>query len=188
MNIDKKKKKEKRNGIIRWFIYYLMIAAVYIYMTTVSLPLKTPLLLIPVSLCIAMYEEPFNSALTGLVAGMLLDSAEGTLIGFSGIILMWCCLFTSLLFAVIMKKHFINILLITAGVTFIQGLLRYLFYFSIWDYNEGFNIFYHEFLPVIAMTNVFTALFYYLIKFLVKHLGVIRENFIEEKSDDIVRE
>lgn len=188
MNTELKKKREKRNSIMRWFIYYIIISISYIYMTTVHLKLPTPLLLIPLSLCVAMVEEPFNAALTGLITGMLLDAAEGTLIGFSGIILLWCCLITSLLFMFVMKRHIVNIVLITLAVTLVQGCLKYFFYYSIWNYNTGTDIFVNKVLPVIAITNIFSFVFYYIIKFLINKLGIIRENYIEEKSDDIVRE
>lgn len=188
MNIDLKKKREKRNSIFRWFIYYIVMFVSYIYMTTVNTGIPMPLLLIPLSLAVSMFEEPFDSAVTGLVAGMLLDSAEGTLIGLNGIIMLWCCLITSLLFMFVMRRHIVNILMITLIVTVIQGSLHYLFYYSIWGYNDGWNIVLKEFLPVIAMTNIFTVFFYYMVKHLDRKMGVIRENYIEEKTDDIVRE
>lgn len=174
--------------VFRWIIYYLILFISYIIISTVKTGLPVPLLMIPFSLCIAMYEHPFSAAVTGLVAGMLLDTALGTIIGLNGIILMWCCLITSLLFMFIMKRHFVNILGITIIVSFVQCTIHYFFYYSIWDYNSGGDIYVREFLPVIAMTNVFTVLFYYLIRFLVNKVGIIRENYIEEKTDDIVRE
>jgi cell shape-determining protein MreD len=188
LNIEVKIKREKRNFAVRWLIYGIMTAAAYVIMTTVRTPLSTPLLLLPLSLCIAMFEEPFNAAVTGLASGMLLDAAIGSLIGFNGVLLLWCCLFTSLLFMFVMRRHILNIVLLTASVTFIQGFLHYLFYFSIWGYNTGGDIFVGEFLPVIIFTNAFTFIYYFIVKFLVNRLGVIKEGYVEEKTEDKVRE
>jgi len=160
----------------------------YIYMTTVKTTLPMPLLLLPLSLCISMYESPFSSAVTGLAAGLLLDNALGTIIGFNGILLLWCCLFTSLLFIFVMRRHVVNILLLTLATSLIQGFLHYLFYYSIWGYSTGADIFVGVFLSVIAISQLFTIIFYYIVRFLFAKIGIINENYYEEKSDNIVRE
>ena len=46
MNIDLKRKKEKRNTVIRWILYILLTVISYIYMTTAPqklLMIRTPL-------------------------------------------------------------------------------------------------------------------------------------------------
>lgn len=188
MNIDVKKRKEKRNKILRWIIYYLIMAAEYVFLTTVQVNIPLPLLLISTAVCISVFEDPFDSALTGCVAGLMLDSAEGTLVGLNGIILMWCCLMSSLLFYFIMRKHFFNVIAIASAATLLQTFFRYFFYYYIWGDERGGSLFLHEFLPVIITTILSAALIYPLIRLLYNKLGTIRESYIEEKSDDIVRE
>ncbi len=188
MNIDLKRKKEKRNSVIRWCIYGLLLAVSYIYMTTAPLTLRTPLFVIPIVMCIAMYEEPFDSAIIGCVAGLLLDTAQGTLIGFSAIAMLWCCLGTSLLFHFFMRRHIVNIVMLNAAAIVIQGILHYFFFYAIWEYDKGGQIFLDRFLPVMIYTAIAVFPFFFLVRFLVKKFGIIVENYIEEKSDDIVRE
>jgi hypothetical protein len=43
-------------------------------------------------------------------------------------------------------------------------------------------------LPTLIFTNISTIAFYYLIKITATKFGIIKEHFIEEKSDAIVRE
>lgn len=188
VNIDLKRKKEKRNTAVRWILYGAMLVLSYVYMTTAPLNLRTPLFVIPIAMCISMFEEPFESAICGCVAGLLLDTAQGTLVGLSGIILLWCCLFSSLLFHFFARRHILNIVLLNAAAILIQGVIHYFFYYAIWEYDPSGKIFTREFLPVMIYTEIAVLPFYYAVRFLVKHLGLIYENYIEEKSDDIVRE
>lgn len=188
MNIDVKRKREKINAAVRWTLYYLLLAIEYIVMTTIQVNIPVPLLLLATAVCISVFEDPFDSALTGCIAGLMLDAAEGTLIGMNGIIMMWCCLMSSLLFYFVMRKHIINVLMLSAASAFIQTGFRYVFYYSIWGYDKHGQIYLKEFLPVIITTVIASALFYPLIRLMHRKLGKIRETYVEEKSDDIVRE
>ena len=188
MNNQLKKRLEKRNTIVRWLLYYLLMSVAYVYMTTVRFEIPNPIFLIPIALCIAMREEPFNAALTGCVCGLMIDSAMGTLVGFHAIILMWCSVITSLLFMLVMRQRILNIILITFIVTLIQSGLDYLFSYAIWGYDSSGLIIAEFFIPAIIFTNISTIVFYFLIRAISRKFGIIREHFIEEKSDDIVRE
>lgn len=191
MNIDLKRKKEKRNTVIRWILYILLTVISYIYMTTAPqklLMLRTPLFVIPIAMCVAMFEEPFDSALMGCAAGLLLDTAQGTLIGLSGIIMLWCCLGASLLFHFFMRRHIINIIALNAAAVLAQGIIHYFFYYAIWEYDSAGKIFTREFIPVMTGTIIAVIPFFFLIRFLSRRFGIIDESYIEEKSDDIVRE
>lgn len=188
MNIDVKIRKEKRNTALRWIVYGLMLAVSYVYMTTAPFGRHIPLFVIPIAMCISMFEEPFESAIAGTVSGLLLDTALGTLIGLNGIIMMWCCLMSSLLFHFFMRRHIVNIILLNAAAVIAQSLIHYLFYFAVWEYDRSGSILRKEFLPVMIYTEIAVLPFYFAVKFLVGHLGLIHENYVEEKSDDIVRE
>lgn len=191
MNIDLKRKKEKRNTVIRWIFYILLTVLSYIYMTTAPQKLfifRTPLFVIPIAMCVSMFEEPFDSAIMGCAAGLLLDTALGTLIGLNGIIMLWCCLGTSLLFHFFMRRHIVNIITLNAAAVLAQGLIHYFFYYAIWEYDSAGKIFTREFLPVMICTVISAVPFFFIIRFLSRRFGLIDESYIEEKSDDIVRE
>lgn len=188
MNIDLKRKKEKRNTVIRWILYILLTVISYIYMTTAAQGFHTPLFIIPIAMCVAMFEEPFDSAVMGCASGLLLDTAQGTLIGLNGIILLWCCLSASLLFHFLMRRHIINIIVLNAAAVLAQGTIHYFFYYAIWEYDSAGKIFTREFLPVMIYTAIAVIPFFFLVRFLSGRFGIIDESYIEEKSDDIVRE
>lgn len=188
MNIEIKKKKEKKRAIIRWLLYFILLFAEYIFMTTMPSVKKMPLLLLATAICVSVFEDPFNSALLGCFAGLLLDTAEGTIFGLNGVILTMCCLMTSLLFYFIMRKHILNVLALTAVSVFIQTGFRYIFYYSVWGYDTDGTIYLKEIIPVMLMTVISAAAFYPLIKMMSEKLGIIKETYVEEKSENIVRE
>ncbi|MGN0598440.1 MAG: rod shape-determining protein MreD [Oscillospiraceae bacterium] len=188
MNIDIKRRKEKIRAVLRWTIYFLLLFIEYIIMTTMSSIHRMPLFIVATAICIAVFEDPFNSAILGCLAGLMLDAAEGTIVGLNGVILTMCCLMTSLLFYFIMRRHIVNVLALTAATAFIQTGLRYIFYYSIWGYDDRGAIYLHEIVPVMIFTVIASAVFYPLIRFLSSQLGVIKETYVEEKSENIVRE
>lgn len=169
-------------------LYFLILVISYIYMTTAPINLRTPLFLIPAAMCVSAFEEPFDSAVLGCVAGLLLDTAQGTMVGLSGIIMLWCCLMSSLLFHFFLRRHVLGVMMINLAAILIQEIIYYFFYYAIWEYDPSGRIFTGEFLPVMIYTEIAALPIYFIIRFLVKHFGIIVDNYIEEQSDDIVRE
>ena len=188
MNIDLKRKKEKRNTVIRWVLYYFIMAAEYLIMTTLKTDLPSPLLILATAMIISVFEDPFDAAVLGCSAGLLIDSAEGTLMGMNCIIVMWCCLMSSLLFYFVMRRHILSALLVVTAAVTLQTGFRYLFYYFIWGYDLKGRLLLGEFLPVVITTVISVFPIYPLIKMMQNKLGLIKETYIEEKSDDIVRE
>ena len=78
--------------------------------------------------------------------------------------------------------------MINLAAILIQGIIHYFFYYAIWEYDSSGKIFMGEFLPVMIYTEISALPIYFIIRFLVKHFGIIVDNYIEEQSDDIVRE
>ncbi len=81
-----------------------------------------------------------------------------------------------------------NIVMLNAVAVLGQGILHYFFFYAIWEYDKNGQIFLDRFLPVMIYTAIAVIPFFFVIRFLVKRFGIIVENYIEEKSDDIVRE
>ncbi|MGN0665578.1 MAG: hypothetical protein ACI4KF_03525 [Huintestinicola sp.] len=188
MNIELKKKKERRNAVVRWLFYYLIMAFSYIFISTVHTGLPLPLLLIPAAVCVSMREQPFDSGLYGCICGLLLDSAQGTLVGFNAIILMWCCVMVSLLFGYLLRQHFLNFLILDLAVTAVQSGLHYLFFYMLWQYDQSGGIYSRIFLPEFIFTNLAGVLMFIVTGMLARAFGTVTEHYIEEKSENIVRE
>ncbi|MBQ5332567.1 MAG: hypothetical protein J6K92_04835 [Oscillospiraceae bacterium] len=188
MNIELKKKKERRNYVIRQMLLVLLMAFSYVFISSVNAAGALPVLLIPCAVCYAGREAPFDSVLYGCVCGLLLDSASGTLTGFNAIILMWTSLMISLLFHYILRRHILNFLWLDFAVIFIQSMLHYLFFYFLWEYDLSGMVFRQIFIPEMIWTNIFGIVLYLLTGVISKGFGTVTEHYIEEKSEDIVRE
>ena len=189
MNIDIKKKREKRNTIIRRILYFVIAAFFYVLMTSVKFTAAVPLLLIPAAISTAIYESssPSYSALLGCVCGLLLDRASGTIISFNGIILGFCSMMTSLLFLFYLRKKLLNFMMLDIAAIALQEMLHYLFFYLLWGYDSGGLIFSEIFIPEFITTNIFGIAVYALYYLVNRFLGNVREHYIEETSEDIKR-
>lgn len=188
MNIELKKKREQRNNIIRMFFYILLMSVSFVAMSTINTAGVFPLLLIPCAVCFAQREDPFSGALFGCVCGLLLDSAQDALIGFNAIIFMWMCTFISLLFHFILRRNILNFLWLDLTAILMQSLLHYLFFYGIWSYDLSGEVFRGIFIPEIICTNIAGAVIYIITEAVTRRFGTVTEHYIEEKSEDIVRE
>ena len=90
-------KEKRRNLIIKWLLYLLVMAASFLFMTVTDI--VVPLFHIPIAICIAIYEKnELTASFIGLLCGLLTDVACGKLFGFNGFMLTVVCMFVSLLF------------------------------------------------------------------------------------------
>ena len=181
MNIDRKIQREKRNAVIRWVIYYLLAVIFYVVISTVRTALPMPLLLIPLAVGVAAFENlsPFYAALFGIVCGLLLDSATGTLVSFNGIIVGAAAMMTSLIFLFYFRRQLINFILLDLAAAVVQGLLHYLFFYLLWGYDPSHAIFREIFVPEFILTNLWGIAVYGLLRRTERIFGAVRAHSIE---------
>ena len=84
---------QKRNTVIRWIFYFVVILLCTAFLNAGD-GVK-PLLLIPVSLCIASNVKEGAAVFIGILCGLLLDFCCNRLTGFYAIQMMLVCLVTS---------------------------------------------------------------------------------------------
>lgn len=164
---------------IRWILYYLLIFVSFIIMTSGTW-LK-PIILVPVCLGIAINNNQYASVVTGAVCGFLIDICCGRLFGYNAVILAFFCIAVSLLFELYLKDRFINFMLITTIVSYIQCRLDYKFYYQIWEYEDVELIFRHVTLRVWVYT-VISAVFVYLLLKLINRFLMPREHLTIEEA------
>ncbi|MCD7890913.1 MAG: hypothetical protein LUG26_03835 [Ruminococcus sp.] len=174
--------KEKRILIIktavRWLLYYVLIFFSFVFMTSGTL-LK-PVLLIPIAVCISVNNNQIGSAVTSAVCGFLIDISCDKLIGYNAVILTVFSIIISLLFELYLRYKFINVLIATAVVSFIQGWLDYKFYYEIWNYDNVELIFSEITIPVWIYTVLSTVFIFLIIK-LINHFLMPKEHLSLEE-------
>ena len=164
---------------LRWVLYYLLIFVSFIIMTSGTL--YKPIILVPLCIGIAVNNNMYGSAVTGAVCGFLTDICCGKLFGYNAVILTFFCIATNLLFELYLKDRFINYMIITAVVSYIQCRLDYKFYYQIWEYENVGRIFVRVSLRVWIYT-VISAVFVYLVLKLVNRFLMPREHLTIEEA------
>ena len=160
-------KNEKFIPFIKWTIYYLLLLLFYTLQTTPYLfqifGIK-PVLILPLVVCISMYEGVMPSSVFSMIAGLLWDISSDKLFGFNAVILLCCSSLISLSFIYYLRTKLVNCIAFCCITTVLQGLIDFLFYYAIWDYPNVSIIFVNRILPTMIYTIILTPLFYYLIR------------------------
>lgn len=164
---------------LRWVLYYLLIFVSFIIMTSGTL--YKPIILVPLSIGIAVNNNMYGSAVTGAVCGFLTDICCGKLFGYNAVVLTFFCILANLLFELYLKDRFINYMIITTVVSYIQCWLDYKFYYQIWEYENVGRIFVKVSLRVWVYT-VISAVLVYLVLKLVNRFLMPREHLTIEEA------
>lgn len=163
----------------RWVLYYFLIFFSFIIMTSGTW-LK-PIFLVPIALAIAIDNNQYGSVFTGAMCGFLIDISCGKLFGYNAVILAFFCIVVSLLLELYLRHKFINFMIISAAVSYIQCRLDYKFYYEIWDYENVERIFTRYTMRVWIYT-VISSVFIYLIIKLINHFLMPRAHLTIEEA------
>ena len=114
---------------IRYIIYIAIIAVAAILQNTVGFPPRIlgfgAYLLIPVCVCIAMFEREVAAAVFGVISGVLWDVCLGR-DGFNAFVLMLICAVCSLLVSHFMRKNVLTSLVLCSGAVVLYCVIYYI--------------------------------------------------------------
>lgn len=168
-------KNEKLLPFIKWAIYYFLLIIVYSLQTTPRLfeifSVK-PILLLPLVVCVCMYEGVMCSTVYAMIAGFLWDISSDKLFGFNAVILLCCGMLISLVCIFYLRTKLVNSLGFCLITALLQGFLDFIFYYAIWDYSNVSIVFVQYILPSIAYTIILTPIFYFIIRTISQKLNV----------------
>lgn len=164
-------RKAKLRIFLRWLCYALVLLFLYSLMRSGAFSTWQPILIIPLSIAVAMYETEFSGAIFGAIAGLLLDLAAGNLFGFSAISLMPCCLLAGLLCMNLVKINFLNHLFFTSVTCAIMCAMDYFFNYLIWSRSNGNIAFFKYILPSYISAIILSPALYFLVKLIAVKLG-----------------
>lgn len=157
-------KRENLIPFIKWGIYYLALLIAYTLQTTSHLfeisGIK-PVLIVPLLICVCMYEEVVPSFVYAVITGLLWDISSGKLMGFNAIILSVVGMFASLLCIYYLRTKLLNSVLFVITAMMVQGLLDFLFYYALWGLENNQLILTNYILPTVIYTVVVTPIFYF---------------------------
>ncbi len=163
----------KRRNQIKWCIYCLLLPILYVMQTTpgfLSFGGVKPMLLIPLAVAVACFEQPLPSGVYAMFCGLFTDAAADYLLGFNAIILMFACVIISLVHTAYLKSKLADTLASCFLTLLLQRFLDYFFYYLIWGSDPDGWMLLHRFLPTAALSLVFCIPIYYLIRLIVVRL------------------
>ena len=137
---------QKQNRL-RYALHAISLLILFLMQGTRGLTVEifgvAPLLLIPFSVCIGMFEHEVAGASFGFAAGLLWDVNAGGWPGFNAIMLMifgWLCgwLITNLI-----RNNFLSAFLLTGGSLAVYSVLHWLFFYCLAGYDNAAYAFWH---------------------------------------------
>lgn len=165
--------------VVRWILYYIVIFLCFLIMTSGTW--MKPILLIPAAAAIAVNSGQYGSALAGAVCGFLIDIACGKLMGYNAVLLTFFCIIVSLLYEYYLRNKFINYIVITSVIAYIQCWLDYKFYYEMWEYADVELIFSQISMKVWAIT-IISSVFIYLVIELINHFFLPKTHITIEEA------
>ena len=164
--------------VVKWILFALLLAVCFLVQTAGST--VKPLLLIPAALCIAAHTGEIPAMAVGVISGLLLDLACGKLLGYNAIWLVVCCVTVSLLHSYLLQEKLVNMILLCAVCTAVQGSLDYVFYYAIWGYEDVSLVYRHVMLPSGIMTMVALLPIYLLVRSIARRCASRRTHELEK--------
>lgn len=122
-----------------------------------------PILVIPVVVCIAMFEGPIGGAAAGIAGGILWDLFSDRLLGFNALLLLFICCACGLMAQLLIRNNLLSSLLMTAAALFSQGILDWFFNVVLLSESEPVYILLHLTLPNMLYSFVLTPIIYFIV-------------------------
>ena len=143
---------------IKWTAYGLLILLFSILQSTPRLIPEicgaSPLLLVPLTVCIAMYAGPVGGATAGIAGGFLWDLYSDRLLGFNALLL---------LVRLLLRNNLLSALLLVGGALLFQGLADWFFTVLLLGRDSPLYVLLHMTLPDLLYSLVLAPLIYALV-------------------------
>ncbi len=119
-------------------------------------------LLIPATVCIAMFEREFSGLFFGLASGMMLDSISPDTVCYYSILFTLIGFVTGMLITYLMRNNLVTALIFTSFFSLIHNSLYCLLYYIINGANISFAFFMKYYFCSAVYTALLTPFFYFI--------------------------
>ncbi len=128
-------------------------------------------LLLPLTICVAMFETDFVATLMGVLAGVLWDFTTAAGDGYNALILTLLAAATSLLISYLMRNNLSTALLLGGVATALYGILHWFFFVICGGADGGFVTLFTFYLPSMIFTFIFMPIFYILMRSFIRKIN-----------------
>lgn len=132
-------------------------------------------LLIPLVVCIGMFEREITGAVLGLFAGALWDVFSGLGDGYNTLFLMVIGAMCGLLINLLMRNHLLTALILCTGASVAYVLSYALFFIVAQGLDNAWFLIFRYYLPSCIYTLIFTPLFYIIVRAIMKKTVIIEK-------------
>lgn len=150
---------------IRYFAYLIEILVFSMVQETPGLLPELfgarPVLLIPIALCIALFESEKAAMSFGLLCGLFTDFSMGGVLGFHALLLTVICYTLGILAANLIRTNFLTALLVAISACGVIFLLQWVFFFLLFGYEDPVYALTAHYLPRFCYTVAFMPIAYY---------------------------
>lgn len=168
--------REKRLRVLRWIVLsgILLICFLLQMNTGHLLEIRSirPMPLLPLVVCIGMFERDLVGASFGLAAGIMWDSTVPGVPGFHALFLMMAGCVCGLLIAHLMRNNVATGIMLCLAATVLYTLLYWLFYIAMRGWEGTFFALLRYLLPSAGYTLLFMPPFYFMVRGIMKRMRV----------------
>ena len=125
-------------------------------------------ILIPLMVCIAMYEKSMGGLSFGILAGVLWDFATVRGDGFYAVVMALAGYAAGALTVYVLRNNIFSALILSAGASLFVSTVYWFVFIFLKDYEGAWNILGSFYLPSAVYSVAFTAVYYYLVRFIVR--------------------
>ena len=163
---------DNKNLYIRRVLFVLLIVLTAVFQHTKgavpSLFGAKAFLLIPLTVCISMFEKSMGGLSFGVLAGVLWDFATVRGDGFYAVMLALAGYTAGVAVAYIMRNNIFSALLLSAGASAFVSIGYWLVFILAKGYEGAWGVLFSFYLPSALYSFIFTAGYYYLVRAIVK--------------------
>ena len=163
---------DNKNLYIRRVLFVLLIVLTAVFQHTKgAVPSffgAKAFLLIPVTVCIAMFEKSMGGLSFGVLAGVLWDFATVRGDGFYAVMLALAGYTAGVAVAYIMRNNIFSALLLSAGASAFVSIGYWVVFILLKGYEGAWGVLFSFYLPSALYSFIFTAGYYYLVRAIVK--------------------
>ena len=152
----------------KWTCYVLLVYAAYILQATPGLFVLfgiKPVLILPVCIAVASFEDEYNSAFLGAFAGLLWDLSSGRIAGFFAILFTFCCFAASVVFKSYLRQNVRNLALVNFAAISVLLMADFLFHYLMYNIAGAWIVLVTNLLPTVVYTAAVSALMLYPVRF-----------------------
>ncbi len=172
---------------LKWAAFIIAAMLAFAFSTSGASSGSRAMSLMPLAVSIAVFSEEIPSAAMGGFAGLLIDIAQGQLLGFTGLYLCLGCGLVSALFRQFLRKNIINYIAVAAALALCYLYIHYFFYYSIWDYEGYSEVLGARLVPSTLKTVLWSPVWFAYSWLLTRLSGERKKLEIEEPDEKIDR-